>query len=392
MKNIIFVDDEIQILKTLGRIFIDSGYQVFLVESAEAALKILREHPADMVVTDMRMPGMDGIELLKIIRQKYPNTVRIILSGYTDGSEIVHTLKCNLARAYIFKPWDNDELVRVIKQNLEDNDPKLPKEIISYINNLEQLPAINKRYQSILEAIRLDKDVAAISAEIEKDQIVTAKVLQVVNSAYYGIKTGSVKKALSFLGIKDLQDLALSMEIINCISAKNTLCKVTERIWNHAYITNKLQHLIQHSFLKAKSNHFDTTAGLLHKLGIIFMIKYYAKEYLELHEKAITGSGLYLYQMEREKYGFDHSDLSEYLLKWWNAPAQIVEAAAHYTSPNEEGIENKDLVHIIHIAQHYACELTNDAQYCALQPEAFVQLGIDKTAFEEQYKSLLGLK
>lgn len=392
MKKILFVDDEIQILKTLNRIFMDSGHQILLAESADAALKVLSEHTVDMVVTDMRMPGMDGVELLKIIKQKYPKTVRLILSGYADGSEIMYTLQNNLAKAYMFKPWKNNELISVIEQNLEDIKTAIPKEIISYINNLEQLPTIHRRYQTITNAINQDKDIGVIAAEIEKDQIISAKVLQIVNSAYYGIRTGSVKKALSFIGFNDLQNLVLSIEIMNCLSMKGAECLIAENIWNHANFTNKIQHIIQNNFLSKKSNHYDTTAGLLHKIGIVFMIKYYKNIYTVILAQAAADTQDYLYKLEMEKFGFCHLDLSAYLLRWWNAPTQIAEAAGCYISPLDDAIINKDLACIVHLAQHYASDFLNIKPFCDLQVGAFDQLGIDRNFFEDKYKSLLEIK
>lgn len=392
MKTILFVDDEIQILKTLNRTFMDSGHQILLADSAETAMKILSEQTVDMVVTDMRMPGTDGVEFLKRVKLKHPKTVRLILSGYADGSEIMYILQNNLAKAYMFKPWDNSELIRVIEQNLDESRTVLPKEIISYINNLEQLPTLQTRYQTITDAVNQDKAIGIIAAEIEKDQTISAKVLQIVNSAYYGIRTGSVKKALSYIGTNDLQNLILSMEIMNCLSLKGSACLIAETIWNHAHFTNKIQHIIQNNFLSKKSSHFDATAGLLHKIGIVFMIKYYKNDYNTLLTLAAAHTERYLYQLEIDKFGFCHTDLSAYLLKWWNAPAQIAEAAEYYISPLDEDITNKDLACIIHLSQHYASIFQNIRPFCDLQVCAFGQLGIDRQFFEDNYKSFLETK
>lgn len=389
MKKILFVDDEAQILKAIKRIFMDSDYKIYCAESAEVALKIMCEDAIDMVITDMRMPGMDGIELLKITKRKYPKTVRIILSGFADENEIMYSLQNNIAKTYMFKPWDNDELIRIVEQNLENNEISLSKELISYINSMDQLPTITSRYQSILNAVEQDKSYAEIAVEIERDQTVTAKVLQVVNSAYFGIRTGSVKKALSIIGLNDLENLIHSIEIMECLSISGVGCRTAEGIWNHTYYTNKIQHIIQENFLHKKASHYDATAGLLHKIGIVLMIKYNPKDYISFLNKALENNGPYLNHLEEEKYGFTHSAVSGYLLKWWNAPDQMVEAATFYNSPLNDSIVNKELVKIVHIAQHYACVLNNFGYLCEFEPETFEDLGIDRMNFEENYKKFL---
>lgn len=389
MRNIIFVDDEIQVLKSIRRVFADAGYNVQYCESAEEALESMNGVPADMIVTDMRMPGMNGTELLKIIKQKYPKTIRLVLSGYSDEKEVMSTLQSNLAKAYMFKPWSNDELLRVVRDNLNPEQTQLPKEILTYINNLEQLPTTGARYQQIRQCVEDNKDISIISAEIEKDQSLTAKVLQIVNSAYYGIKTGSVKKALSFIGTNELEDLVMSMEIMDCLTMADAGCEIAELIWNQAYYTNKIQYIIQEYFLNQKRKHANTTAGLLHKIGIVFMIKYYAHDYISLLNGTHETGNCNMLESEREKYGFSHPLLSAYLLRWWNAPEQIVEAAEWYHSPLEYGVNDKELVSIVHIAQHYASLYMDMAPFIPLQLETFEFLNLDKAAFEEKYRTFI---
>ena len=118
MKTILFVDDEIQILKAIRRVLAETEYQLYLAATAEEGLKIMEEGAVDMIVSDMRMPGMDGIELLKIVRFRFPDVTRLILSGYADENEIHYTLQSDLAKAYIFKPWNNDELLKAIWENM----------------------------------------------------------------------------------------------------------------------------------------------------------------------------------------------------------------------------------------------------------------------------------
>lgn len=390
MKKVLFVDDEIQILKALNRIFIDAGYELFFAESANKALKILEDNTVDMIVSDMRMPGMDGIELLKIVKKKYPDIIRIILSGFADEHEVMHTLQNNISKAYMFKPWNNEELLNIVKQNLF-NKTNLPHELTTYINNMEKLPTIKERYGGIRDAIKAEKNILYLVSEIEKDPTISAKVLQIANSAFYGKRTGSLSKALTFIGTNELENILLSMEIMEQFVSLNENRVIVKKIWNHSYFTNKIQHTIQSYFLHKVSSHTEITAGLLHKIGIVFMIMYYGDTYAALLKESLKNNQFELNVKEKEKYGFTHPELSAYILKWWNAPDQIVESSAFYQSPFNATICNKEIVSIIHIAQHYACLYFDDAPFCDFYNETFDYLGMDKDDFEANYRKLLSV-
>jgi HD-like signal output (HDOD) protein len=89
---------------------------------------------------------------------------------------------------------------------------------------------------------------------------------------------------------------------------------------------------------------------------------------------------------ERSLYGFTHADLSGYLLKWWNTPAEIADTAARYASALDDGAQDRELVCSIHIAQHYACRHLGVEPFCEFLPETFDVLGIDRDAFEARYQ------
>lgn len=118
-RKILFVDDEIHILKSLTRVFIDTDYQIFTANSGANALSILREQEVDLIVSDMRMPNMDGYELLYKVKIEYPDIQRVILSGYADEKLIYKALQQNIAKYHISKPWENDKLIKLMDQIFE---------------------------------------------------------------------------------------------------------------------------------------------------------------------------------------------------------------------------------------------------------------------------------
>lgn len=146
--SVLFVDDDINVLSSLKRGLIDEEYKAFFATGGDKALKIMEENEISVIVSDMRMPGMDGLQLFKIIKEKYPNTVKIVLSGYTQLPQILATINQVDIFKFITKPWDLEEdLIPIIRQAVD---------YYSYLNEKEkQREALEKRnnvYQNILRA------------------------------------------------------------------------------------------------------------------------------------------------------------------------------------------------------------------------------------------------
>ena len=116
--KILIVDDEPANLRTLARLFRED-YEVLTAASGDEALALLGQHDVALLITDQRMPGMTGIELLKKTVPLRPRMVRIILTGYTDVDALVEAINCGQVYRYVAKPWNNDELRLTVKRALE---------------------------------------------------------------------------------------------------------------------------------------------------------------------------------------------------------------------------------------------------------------------------------
>ncbi len=118
--KVLFVDDEPNVLRALERLFLDEEYTLLRADSGEEGLRLLQENePVPLVVSDYRMPGMSGVEFLKTVYERWPETVRIVLSGYADTATIVEAINEGHIYKFIPKPWNDDELRITIAKAVE---------------------------------------------------------------------------------------------------------------------------------------------------------------------------------------------------------------------------------------------------------------------------------
>lgn len=203
--TLLLVDDERNVLRSLKRLLIDSDYKVLTAESGEEGLKAFDKNTIQLVVSDYRMPGMDGVEFLNKVREKSPDTIRIILSGYADAGAMMEAINEGQVYKFIPKPWDDQNLITTIKDSFERY--KLQKE------NTELYAEISKKYRELQELTKtLEDKVAERTSDLEmknKALTVAHNILDYLPVGVIGIdSTGVVvymNKALkSFINVEQL--------------------------------------------------------------------------------------------------------------------------------------------------------------------------------------------
>ena len=157
---ILLVDDEANILSALRRLLRPKGYQTFTAAGGTEALQILSTEVIDIVVSDMRMPGMDGAQLLSEVRARRPNTIRILLTGYADINSAVSAINNGGIFRYISKPWDDFEFLEVIRQALEWSGLQREKD------RLEKLTRVQNEELQILNST-LEEKVRQRTGELQ---------------------------------------------------------------------------------------------------------------------------------------------------------------------------------------------------------------------------------
>jgi HD-like signal output (HDOD) protein len=379
-KSILFVDDEKQILRALKRLFIRSDYETYYAESGEMALQILEDHAIDLLITDIRMPIMDGYELLRKVKEMYPLTLRVALSGYTDNIKIYKALEDNIVKLYLFKPWNNDELKTVIDKIFEQESILKDKNLLRLINNINDLPTVPNLYQEIAVLIESGADIDEISTKIEKDPAISSRILRVANSAFYGTKTGSIKQAIIYIGLTSVKNIVLTNSVFKELKTGK---EEKEMLWKHASLTNAYANIIYSEFINKKMPSTFASAGLLHDIGKVVIYEHFSDEKNAARAKVKDSDDMDTWEAEKEVLGVSHQEIGGYLLNWWELPFPIVEATLFHHNPTGENIINKELVSVIHLANYYSWKkLGHECLKNKLVEDVFEYLEIDKNELE----------
>ena len=159
--RVLFVDDEINILNTLRRGLMDEDYYCLFANSAKEALEFFEGNKIDVIVSDIRMPEMNGLDLLKIVAEKSPSTVKIVLSGYTQLPQVLATINQVDIFKFITKPWSLEDLIMVVRKALDYYI--IQEENANYKKALE---AKNQAYQNIIKRINEIVENAKKSSEM----------------------------------------------------------------------------------------------------------------------------------------------------------------------------------------------------------------------------------
>ena len=155
-RTLLLVDDEDNILAALRRLLRAEGWLVLSSTSAEQALEQMARHEVDVILSDQRMPGMTGVELLRRARQLYPETIRLVLSGYTELQSITDAINEGAIYKFLAKPWDDEQLRAHLREaftikEMADQNRRLGHEVQAANQELAQL---NRRLQTLLSAQR----------------------------------------------------------------------------------------------------------------------------------------------------------------------------------------------------------------------------------------------
>ena len=304
------------------------------VGSASEALECLDRADCDVVVSDVRMPGMSGVQLLTEVQNRHPRTVRLLLSGQADMEIIMDAI--GPTHQYLAKPCDAEVLKTTIARACALGDLLQDEKIKRLVSQIESLPSLPSLYLELEEALQsADSSIEKAAAIVSKDVGMMATILKLVNSAFFGVgqNISDPVRAVLFLGLDTLKTLVLTVKVFHQLGQGSLAGFSHDRFWHHSVSVGEQARKI------AKGEQADPqvvehalAGGLLHDVGLLILVSYFPEEY----EKTLTlfaSQQISLAEAERQTLGADHAEVGAYLLGLWGLATPILEAVAFHHNP-----------------------------------------------------------
>jgi HD-like signal output (HDOD) protein len=358
MKRILFVDDEPDVLSGLRNLLRkqSANWEMTFVGSGAAALEALALAPFDVIVSDMRMPKMDGAALLQRVLKDYPQIVRIVLSGQAE-QEVARRL-VHVAHQFVSKLSDGAALQTVIERACKLQELLGQPNLRQAVGEVKQLPVKPALYTRLVELLENpNSSTADVAAVIERDIGTSSKLLQVVNSAFFGLpsRVGDVRTAVSYLGMEMVKMLALSVEMRQSQGHVKpcpgfNIDSVQEHGLRSARIARKL--------LPDKLGAQDAfSAAMLQDAGKLVLMGRLPDVFARIVKDLRETPRHTISEIEMATMGVTHAEIGAYLLGIWGLPYGIVEGVAFHHAPSRAVSVGLDVPGAVHIGSALAEEL-----------------------------------
>ena len=384
--RVLFVDDEPNVLEGLRRMTrsMRSEWEVRFAPGGREALALLESHPCDVVISDMRMPGMDGTELLSAIQKAFPEMVRIILSGHSDHEMIMKSVKP--AHQFLSKPCSPEKLKQTVTnamllRNLLTNDAV--KKTVSQIDTLPTCPEI---YVKLMEVLDNEKcSLEQVGEIISRDVSMTASILKLVNSSFFGFvrRINTPGEAVNLLGIEIVKSLILTRELFCTFRQHSFPGFSLACLWEHSLVTARFAKVIALKETKDKSVVDDSfIAGMLHDVGKLIIAVKFEDKFRDILQKA-KAENRAARDVEIEVLGVGHDVIGAYLLGLWGLPSTTVETIAFHHEPSRRQGEKfcpLTAVHAANAIDHEIVVINDNYAKHPMDMEYMERLGLAQRA------------
>jgi DNA-binding NarL/FixJ family response regulator len=335
-----FVDDEPRVLSGIERALMmgDKDWKYRFAGSGQEALTLLEEQPADVVVSDMRMPFMDGAELLREVRERWPATIRIILSGYSETDATLRML--DVAHQFVAKPCDSAVLLGTVESAIGLRAMFRDPGVVDVVGRVSRLPAAPKVFTELCRLMAdPESDSRRITELLGSDPALSAKILQLANSAYFarGSHINDVGQAVARLGLDNVRLLVLASQVF-ALGGDDPFIDTLQR---HALLASQLA--VQIGGQKGAA----PTAALLAHVGLT-LPELRSAELAETTTACATPL---------------HAAVGGYLLALWGLPMEIVNAVARHHNPGRCIPPGFCAAGVVHVATALANDEPPDLAY-----------------------------
>lgn len=353
MKRLLFVDDEPRILEGLRRMLrgMREEWDMHFAGGGEAALEAMGQQPFDVVITDMRMPGMDGAELLAEVRQRYPDAVRIILSGQADTDAVTRAF--GVTHQYLSKPCEPDVLKNVVTRAFALRALLGSARLQRLLSGIGILPGMPSARAKLIAALAEDDPSATfIGRVVTADFGLTSQLLKLAHGAQLGLGGAArdVRAAVALLGPSAMKALIATPETGSSDQAATIPGFSVDALWQHSLQTAAIaREIAKADPAMAATSDEAFLAGLLHDIGHLALVHKDGERYAEIAALQ-RQQGLTQNEAEVRTLNATHGELGAYLIGLWGFPDSLVEAVAYHELPARAPTSGLGLPAVLHVA------------------------------------------
>ncbi len=351
--RLLFVDDEALVLQGLRRSLhaMRSQWEMTFAESAEQALDALAKEPFDAIISDMKMPRMDGAQLLEEVKRRYPEVVRIVLSGEASRESLLRSI--GPTHQYLSKPCDPEELRLRLLQAFLMRDLLHNPAVLAVVSGLKSIPSLPALYHEIMGELGSENtSLERVAAIVAKDAGMTAKILQLANSAMMGLRSRVTNptQAVSLIGTEMVRALVLSAHVFSQFEGQEATEACWTALWEHSIAVACLAKRIavREKCPKALAEE-SFTAGLLHEIGKLLLLAQMPDEYCQVLTSTLRQPAA-VAVAERERLGCTHAELGGYLMSIWGLPHALIFAVTFHDHPCDSGDQRFSSLTAVHAA------------------------------------------
>jgi HD-like signal output (HDOD) protein len=324
------VDDEQSILSSLKSLLRKHRYDLHVFETGSAAVEYITHNTPDIIISDMRMPEMSGIEFLDQAELICPTSTRLMLSGYEDKSIIFDAIAHGIAQQYIMKPWEDHELLTIIENVVQTRWDLQRRQLDTMLQSISSLPSPPQAKLQIQRILTNEnRSIKELAADVEKVPALVARILHIANSVYYAARQpiSTTLDAVSFIGADYVESLILAMSVFH--RAEDNLLKEfsepLDELWRHAVHRATLARTIAEVWPGFQQPTIAYTVCLLQDIGFIIRFTLDPDKARQLVH--VTKSlHLSMHEAESKVYTVPHTTVGAALLQLWNFPESIVTA------------------------------------------------------------------
>lgn len=363
MKRVLFVDDDVRVLDGLRRMLhsMRREWQMDFAEGGQQALERLAASPYDAVVSDMRMPHMDGSQFLHEVLRRYPATVRIVLSGQCDRQTVLRAVEPT--HQFLSKPCDAEILKTTLARACQCRDRLGDGEFKQIVSRVTSVPSLPEHYKQVVSELDSpDASLRRIGDIIAQDIGMTAKIMQLIHTSFFGTPQSLADplRATSLFDLETLRALLHSTQVFSPFSEQSVETLHLKLLFEHslavAIAAREIARAESRDPLLADQAYLS---GLLHDVGLVILAHGQPGACAALLD-TLREKRAGICQAEAECLHESHASIGAYLMALWGLPDEVIEAIAFHHSPAEAKHSGFTPLTAVHVANCFCEEQIKD--------------------------------